>query len=109
MSRKTIAAVILALAAAPVVAGCHPGVDGTPAGCPSPAFQSGSACVFTPAPTCPPGWHPNGPGCLVTGTLQPGQNLPLPTMRVTPVPWPGKAPAGSLAVRATPAESEVPS
>lgn len=82
--RKALAALALMLAVSPVVAGCQ----GSQGGRPVPAS-------FSPSP-CPPGWHRDDGDCLITGTLAPGQNLPLPTISGTPVQWPGKTPAGSL-------------
>lgn len=95
---KALAALGLILAVSPLLAGCH----ASQAGQPVPAS-------FGPSP-CPPGWHEaSDGGCLITGTLSPGQDLPLPVISGTPVPWPGDTPAGSLAVRATRAGSAVPS
>ena len=99
-ARKALAALGLILAVAPLAAGCQ-----RPGSIPPPAFFSPSP---SPSP-CPSGWHRDGDGCLITGTLGAGQDLPLPVISGTPVQWPGKTPAGSLAVRATPAGSGSPS
>lgn len=105
-SRLKMTGAVVALAAAVAVTGCQPSDSGTPAGCPPPAFESGATCFFTPAPStspCPPGRHrehdatdpdPSDWGCLITGTLQPGQEPPVPVP--IPLPSPSAAPAASL-------------
>lgn len=76
--RKILAAFCLAVAAALSAAGCK---------------QDGSVpgqvpASFTPSP-CPPGWHRISDGdCIYSGTLAPGQPLPLPTINGTPLPVP---------------------
>jgi hypothetical protein len=85
---RRLAAVGLILAVAPLAAGCQPG------SIPPPAF-------FTPSP-CPSGWHRDGDGCLINGTLRPGRQLPLPVISGTPVPQPGASPAGMLDARPGP-------
>lgn len=79
---KALAATALILAAAPVVAGCQPAGGGT-LPCPAPAYQSGAACVFTPAPSCPPGWHQVKGLCVDGANSIPVIFFPTPT---TPPP-----------------------
>lgn len=67
---------VRALAAVTVLAALAAGA----AGCRG-AGTSSVPAIFTPSPgpvSCPPGWHRYGDGCLITGTLQPGQQLSAP-------------------------------
>lgn len=67
------AAGLMVIAIAPAVAGCQGASYSVPS-------------TFTPS-ACPPGWHrASDGGCLVTGTVSPGQQLPG---------WPQPAPGTS--------------
>lgn len=99
---STIAAIGLILAVSPVLAGCQ----GSQGGRPVPA-------TFGPSPfgpsQCPPGWHETSDGgCLITGTLKPGQQLPLPVISGTRLPMPVQLPSPDGTPGATLAASRGP-